>query len=71
MRVTNLTEGNIAKGYIRFALPLFLESLFQQLYSTVDMLFVGQNYGAGKYDRIRRGIYVCNGISALGNRYRP
>ena len=26
--------------------------------------FTGQNYGAGKYDRIRRGILVCNGISA-------
>ena len=26
--------------------------------------YCGQNYGAGKYDRIRRGILVCNGISA-------
>ena len=26
--------------------------------------FTGQNYGAGKYERIRRGILVCNGIAA-------
>lgn len=27
--------------------------------------FTGQNYGAGRYDRIRKGILVCNGISAM------
>ena len=26
--------------------------------------YSGQNYGAGKYERIRRGILVCNGIAA-------
>lgn len=25
--------------------------------------FVGQNYGAGKYDRIRQGVWVCMGMS--------
>ena len=24
--------------------------------------FVGQNYGAGKYDRIRKSVYVCMGM---------
>ena len=27
--------------------------------------FVGQNYGAGKLDRVKRGIYVCLGLSFL------
>lgn len=27
--------------------------------------FVGQNYGAGKIDRVKRGVYVCLGISVL------
>ena len=27
--------------------------------------FVGQNYGAGKMDRVKKGVYVCLGIAAL------
>ena len=45
MKNTNLTEGSIAKGFILFALPLFLGSLFQQLYGTVDLIFVGNYMG--------------------------
>ena len=37
-----LTEGPIARQLIAFALPLFLGSLIQQLYSTVDLMFVGK-----------------------------
>lgn len=40
-----LTEGSIVKGFILFALPLFLGSLFQQLYGTVDLIFVGNYMG--------------------------
>lgn len=38
----NLTEGSIPKKIIWFAIPLFLSSLIQQLYNTVDLIFVGQ-----------------------------
>ena len=38
----DLTEGPIAKQIILFAVPLFLSSLIQQLYNTVDLIFVGQ-----------------------------
>lgn len=41
----NLTEGAIGKKMFRFALPLFLGSLIQQLYNTVDLIFVGQFLG--------------------------
>ena len=41
----SLTEGSIVKGFIFFALPLFLGSLFQQLYGTVDLIFVGNYMG--------------------------
>lgn len=37
----NLTEGPIGKQIILFAIPLFLSSLIQQLYNTVDLIFVG------------------------------
>lgn len=41
----NLTEGSIIKGLLRFALPLFLGNLFQQLYNLADSLIVGNFCG--------------------------
>lgn len=40
---TDMTEGNIAKHLVSFALPLLIGNLFQQLYNTVDTWVVG-NY---------------------------
>ena len=37
-----LTKGSVGKGILLFALPLLGSSLIQQLYSTVDLIFVGQ-----------------------------
>lgn len=45
MKKVSLTEGSVVKGIIFFALPLFGSSLIQQLYSTVDLVFVGQFLG--------------------------
>ena len=39
----DMTEGNISKHIISFALPLLLGNVFQQLYNTVDTWIVG-NY---------------------------
>ena len=40
-----MTEGSIAKQMLRFAAPLFLGNLFQQLYNTADALIVGNMLG--------------------------
>lgn len=45
MKQYSLTEGNIGKSIIFFALPLLGSSLIQQLYSTVDLIFVGRLLG--------------------------
>ena len=37
----DMTKGPIAGPLIRFILPLIGSSIFQQLYNTVDFLFVG------------------------------
>ena len=42
-RDTDMTEGNIARVLINFALPLLIGNIFQQLYNTVDSIVVG-NY---------------------------
>ncbi|MBQ9946222.1 MAG: MATE family efflux transporter [Clostridia bacterium] len=41
-RDVDMTEGNIARHLITFAIPLLLGNLFQQLYNTVDAWCVGQ-----------------------------
>ena len=41
MKRTDLTLGPVAPGLLRFAFPLLLGTLVQQLYNTVDLIFVG------------------------------
>ena len=41
-----MTEGSIPKKIIKFAVPLFLGNLFQQLYNTADSLIVSNKLGA-------------------------
>lgn len=45
MRSIDLTQGSIVKGVVAFALPLLGTSVVQQLYPTVDLLFVGNVLG--------------------------
>ena len=41
----NLTEGKIWKVLLRFILPIFLGTLFQSLYNTIDAIIVGRFAG--------------------------
>ena len=41
----NLSEGNVVKQLILFSLPVLISNIIQSLYSTVDMLIVGQFAG--------------------------
>ena len=43
--MTDLTSGNVAKQILKFALPMLLGSLFQQLYNIVDSISVGKYLG--------------------------
>lgn len=45
MEKHSLTEGNIIKGLVYFAIPLFLSMLFQTLYNTVDTVIIGHYLG--------------------------
>ncbi len=42
---TSMIEGNIGRGLLSFAVPIFLGNLFQQLYNTADTLIVGNFIG--------------------------
>lgn len=43
---TLMTEGSIGGQMVRFAVPLFIGNLFQQLYNTADALIVGNFLGS-------------------------
>lgn len=42
---SDLTQGDILHGLLRFAIPIVLANLVQQLYSTVDLMVIGQYVG--------------------------
>ncbi len=42
----NMTEGNISKNIVLFALPVFFGQLLQQLYNIIDSIVVGKVLGS-------------------------
>ncbi len=48
-RNIDMTTGGIASNLLKFAFPLLIGNLFQQLYSMVDTWVVGQTGNAGAY----------------------
>ena len=54
-----MTEGNISKILIRFAFPLFLGGLFQQLYNTVDSWVVGRYCGDAALAAVSSSGSLC------------
>ena len=55
-RVQDMTEGKPSRQLLQFALPTFLGILFQQLYSLVDTLVIGQV----------EGVTALAAVSAVG-----
>lgn len=45
IKTLDLTQGNITKLLLAFALPIFFANVFQQLYNTVDTMIVGNFLG--------------------------
>lgn len=69
-KAADMTQGNILRQYINFALPLTVGLLFQQLYSAVDSVVVGNFVGdtalgavGSTGNIINMLIGVCNGLS--------
>lgn len=60
-----LTQGVIWKQLIIFALPIFLSSVFQQLYNTVDSAIVGQVLGTQAFAAVSSASHVVNIVIAF------
>lgn len=54
----DLTQGPPVKGIASFALPLLASSVIQQLYSTVDLLFVGNILGTSSIAAVGIGVLL-------------
>lgn len=61
-RTKDLTKGPIGKQIFLFALPLLGGSLIQQLYNTVDLIFVGQFVGKNASAAVGAGGLMVNCI---------
>lgn len=63
----SLLEGKVGPALLRFALPFLAASLLQQLYSTVDMLAVGQlsAHAAAELSAVSTGGQVTYSITSL------
>ena len=57
--VHDMTAGSPAKLILKFSLPFFFGLLFQQLYSTVDMLIVGRLLGSDALAAVGATGYMC------------
>ncbi len=76
----DLSQGNVAKQLIRFAVPFLISNLIQSLYNVSDMVIVGQFNGQNSMSGINIGgqinqvltqlvIGLCSGTTALIGQY--
>lgn len=57
----DLLKGRILRSLVIFAIPIFISSLFQQLYNTVDIMIVGNYLG----DKSLAAIGACAAVYEL------
>lgn len=56
----DMTEGNVVGHLVRFAVPLLLGNLFQQLYNTVDLWVVGRYVSNAAYSAVGTVTPIIN-----------
>lgn len=51
-KTIDMTKGSPAKLLVQFAVPILIGNLFQQLYTLVDRVIVGQFVGADAFSAV-------------------
>lgn len=64
--VNDLTTGSVWKKLVIFALPFMLSSALQTLYSTVDMIIVGQWVGGAGLSAVATASSVVMFVTSIG-----
>ncbi len=65
-KIRDFTEGNITSQLISFSWPLLLSNILQVVYSTVDMIVVGNVMGAAGTSAVSVGGDVTNLLTFVG-----
>ena len=65
----DMTEGNILHQLIRFAIPLLLTNLLQQLYNAVDMAVIGHYVGSAGTVGVSTGGEVMTLVTFLATAF--
>ena len=60
MNTSDLTHGSVCKVIIRFALPLLIGNLLQQLYNITDSIIVGQFLGKEALAAVSASFFICS-----------
>lgn len=59
MKTLDMTRGKPGTLLLRFSLPLILGNLFQQLYTFVDTLIIGQKLGVSALAALGATEWLC------------
>ena len=65
MKQNTLTEGNILKTLLLFAVPFLIANILQSLYGAVDLFVVGKYCGAESVAAVSTGTQVTQIITSL------
>lgn len=65
MKNNDLTEGNILKTLLLFAVPFLIANILQSLYGAVDLFVVGKYCGAESVAAVSTGTQVTQIITSL------
>lgn len=65
MRENTLTEGNVAKTLLRFAVPFLIANILQSLYGAVDLFVVGRYGTAESVAAVSTGTQVTQIVTSL------
>ena len=64
-KTLDMTNGSIVKSLILFSLPLLISSIIQQMYNTVDLLFVGNILGTSSAAAVGAGSMLITCLIGL------
>lgn len=64
-KIIDMTQGSIVKSLILFSIPLLMSSIIQQMYNTVDLLFVGNILGTNSAAAVGAGSMLITCLIGL------
>ena len=66
-KVKDMTQGNVIKIIVLFALPIYLGSVFQQFYNIVDTMIAGRYLGDDALAAIGATSAIYSTVLSLAN----